>query len=151
MRIDAKIEAQVREVLNAIVKKDKKRLQNSFGAIRDNENATNSAIELALAICSYVILELHGGRRPSADEIDSVADNISHMENWAGVRKDYVVQVVTGLFYDLEASKHLPTDEAVTLPFVIAASLLASTTEAKDGNRWFDYLDDVEDKLESVP
>jgi hypothetical protein len=60
-----------------------------------------------------------------------------------------VSAVIRRIFSGDLISPSLPAGEAVTLPFIVAANLLASSSEATDGNRWFDYLDEVESRLET--
>ncbi|MEN3307256.1 MAG: hypothetical protein V7603_3458 [Micromonosporaceae bacterium] len=150
MRIDGRVEPLVREVLDAAVKKDLNRLAAAFSAIRDNESAAH-AVQLALAICRYVLLELHGGQPPPSARIESLADEIARDESWAQVRQADVTAFINNVLNGHQLDDGLPGEEAVTLPFIVAANLLASSSEAKDGNRWFDYLDEIEERLETTP
>ncbi|GAA5192456.1 hypothetical protein GCM10023322_52080 [Rugosimonospora acidiphila] len=149
MRIDARIEPLVREVLDASVKKDLNRLEAGLAAVGDGPDAA-LAIQLALAICVYVLLELHDGNRPTGAQIDSLAQEIARDEGWAQVRGGDVVALLTNLFSGPQLDKGMPVEEAITLPFIVAANLLASSSEPADGNRWFDYLDEIEEKLEAT-
>jgi hypothetical protein len=150
MKIDARVEPLVREVLDAAVKKDIGRLEVGLSAITGADDQ-GYAVQLALAICLYVLLDVHDGQAPTGGQVDALAEEIARDESWAHVSKTDVAAVISRVFSGALIAASLPPEEAVTLPFVIAANLLASSSEAVDGNRWFDYLDEVEQRLESAP
>jgi hypothetical protein len=147
MNIDDGIEALVREVLASVVKQDLDRLAAAFSAIGDGEPAAR-AIELALAIGNCVLRDTFK-RQPTPAELDTLADEITHGEEWARVSRSEVATMLNTIA--LGASRFdqgLPAEEAMTLPFIIAANLLASNADAEDGKWWFNYLDRVEAVLE---
>jgi hypothetical protein len=149
MKIDDRIERLVREVLAAAVKRDLGRLERALVAFPD-QGARAKGIMLALAICLHLVLDIRGGTRPTAEQINRLAVQVVEMESWAGLRAADVAALLTNLFSGAALDEGLPADEAVTLPFIIAASLLASSSEPVDGNRWFDLLDRVEDAIDAA-
>jgi hypothetical protein len=150
VNIDDRVEALVREALDAAVKNDRDRFGAALAAIGDGETAAK-AIELVLAICAYTVLDTFDGGRPTPEQIDSLAGDIATEESWAKLSKSHVAALLTNVMSgERQLDKGLPPNEALTLPFIVAANLLASNAEPEDGRWWFDYLDTVEERLEAA-
>src|SRR5262249_40091169 len=122
MVIDDRIEALVREVLDAAVKRDLDRFSAALSAIPDGEDAAAS-VQLTLAICLYVLLETFDGV-PAQEQIDEAGEYISDAEDWAQLNKSDVARLLRNITSEgHQFDEGLPVEEAMTLPFIIAANL----------------------------
>lgn len=145
MTIDDHVEKMVREALAAAVKRDLDRLGRAIAAFDGNLAA---GLQLTLAVCLYVMVDIHGGARPTTEQIRAVAEDTCEFQEWARLDVDEVSIFLENLFDGRPLHQILPADEAVVMPFVVTATLLASFSEPVDGRRWFDYLDTIENTLE---
>lgn len=147
MVIDDRVEPLVRAVLDAAVKRDADRFRAALAAFPDDE-ATRKGVELALSIIGFVLLDVHEGK-PSPDEVQSVAADISRQETWIGPTTDEVATFITALLNGRSLGDVLPSDSVIVLAYAVAANLLASSSKPDDGEWWFNYLDKVEAAIES--
>jgi hypothetical protein len=145
MLIDEQIEPLVRDVLNAVVKRDVERIQRAIAAFPDDE-AMTAGYRLATAIALYV-LEGQYGRFPTADEIRAVADKLVELEGWTDITSDEVVRFLTAVYGRTRVDEVLPLERVLLVSYVLAADLL-SACRRKD-EKWWDHLDRVEAALES--
>jgi hypothetical protein len=147
MVIDDRVEPLVRAVLDAAVMRDTARFQAALAAFPDDE-ATRKGVELALAVIGFVLLDVHGGK-PSPDDVQAVAADISRQETWIGPTVDEVTTFITALLNGRSLGETLPSESVIVLAYVVAANLLASSSNPDDGEWWFNYLDKVEAAIES--
>ncbi|MGH3712146.1 MAG: hypothetical protein ACRDT4_01570 [Micromonosporaceae bacterium] len=149
MKIDMNVEPRVREALAAIVKRDSGRLESAMRAF-DETRSIAQGVELATAIVLVVLSDMfdHG---PTRDELRGLAGAIAELEQWARPEPAEVEQYLVGVVDGSPLHDTLATDQIIVLSFLVPASLLAGRTKAEDGNRWFDYLDRVEARIEAAP
>lgn len=147
MKIYEQVEPLVREALTAVVKNDAERLERAFLAFPNDDAMTNGA-RLATAVSLYVLSDVYG-RRPTEEELRSVAEKLVQMEDWTDVTSDEVVAFLTAAYDRRRADEVLPVDRIVPLAYVVAGNLLSSC--CKDGEFWFNYLDRVESAIEATP
>lgn len=145
MRIDDRVEPLVREVLAAAVKADEDRFARALQAFPDDAAVTNG-VQLAMSAALYVLQDQYG-RRPTDDELHTVAARMAETENWTEVCADDVVAAITAALNGRRGDEVLPMVKIVTLPFIIAAYLLAAG--CAEGEHWFNYLDRAEAAIES--
>ncbi|BCJ61229.1 hypothetical protein [Micromonospora endophytica] len=148
MKIDDKVEKQVRAVLDALVHRDPDRLDRAMSNIAAGRQL-QAALELSVAICGFVLFETHDGA-PEPVDIDEIAGDLESQERWLEVEKAEVVAFLTALVDRRPLSEVLPRDSAVVLPFVVAANLLATSSAPEEGEWWFNYLDKVEAAIEAA-
>jgi hypothetical protein len=147
MRIDDDIESLVREALDAAVKRDANRFDAAMKAFT-TDPIRRAALELAVAITAFVLLDLYGGA-PTDDQIRPLADKIAELETWSSLTSDEVRRFLTAVLSGQKLDSVVPAT-AVILTFVVPASLLASKP-LDDGDWWFNYLDRVEAAIEAAP
>ncbi|MET8084309.1 hypothetical protein [Micromonospora sp. NPDC005237] len=148
MRIDDEVEVLVRAVLDAAVHRDADRFDSALDALGSSPERLTKAVELTLAVNAAVLFEVHDGP-PSHQQVNALARDISHQEQWAEVS----VQDVHALLIAVTAGKPVPvlTNAAgATAVFVVAANLLATASQPDQGEWWFNYLDKVEAAIEAA-
>src|SRR3712207_1195485 len=96
MRIDDQVEPLVREVLAASVKRDLYRLDIALSAFPE-EQIRAAGLRLVLAICAQLLLDIHGGVRPTDEQIDALAIQTTQAEGWAKVEKTDVAALLRNI------------------------------------------------------
>jgi hypothetical protein len=145
MKIDDRIEPLVREGLQAAVKQDDDRFDRAIKAFPD-ASSRHAAVELLILICQYVTFDLHGGQRPTDEQIRILAEQVAQAEAWVGLTADEVatfLRLIMG-----EPASEIEPHTGVVMVFVVTASLLAGKPRP-EGKYWFNYLDLVEAALEA--
>jgi hypothetical protein len=143
--IDEQVEPLVRSVLGAAVRRDFDKMNAALGAF-PTDDAARKGVELALAICAFIMIEIHEGK-PEDDQIREIAEEVADMETWAGPTADEIHTLLAKLLNSEPLAGAVPTESIIILAFVVAASLLASL-HLKD-ELWWNYLDRVEMAIES--
>jgi hypothetical protein len=147
--IDGQVEPLVRSALDAVVKRDDNRLDAALQAFPDTE-AMSAGIELAIAICSFVLFDTYDGR-PSTEDIREAAAAVAEMEKWTTITPTEVSAFLTTMLDGKPMETALDPETAVMLTFIVTASLLSSGQKLRDGEWWFNYLDRVEAAIEAAP
>jgi hypothetical protein len=145
MRIEAHVEPLVRATLDAAVKRDFGKLRTALAAFGDDRTA-QQAIELVLAVCSFVLIDIHRGT-PNSGQVSGLAEDIADMERWAEPTADEIYTFMTKLLSSEPLAESMPAENIVILGFVVTGSLLSSFR--KDDEDWWDYLDRVEEAIET--
>jgi hypothetical protein len=145
MRIDERVEPLVREILTGVVKRDEDRFIRGLEALPD-DTAAAKALELAVAVTSFVMAEQYG-RVPNLNEIQRVAAAVADAESWSGLTEAQLAEALTAMVETRSAN--LEPQAVVAAPFVLAGYALS--VGAEDNEWWFNYLDRVEAKLERLP
>lgn len=143
MKIDNRIEPIVREILAAVVKRDGETFIRAMEQVPDERTAIEAG-QLAVAIATYVILDLHDGR-PTDEEVRQIAEVAAEAEAWAGLTPETFVEAITALLDQRQV--RLEPHVMAVVPFILAGYALAAGAE--DDEWWFKYLDRVEAALES--
>lgn len=149
MEIDDRVEPVVRAVLDAAVHHDSVRFEVALQGFADDAS-TRKGVELALAICAFVLFDLHDGK-PSADQVRELAEEISQQEAWMEPTADEVDAFLTALVNGAPMKDVLPAESVIVLSYLVAANLLASSSNTDEGEWWFNYLDKVEAAIEATP
>lgn len=144
MRIDDEVEGIVRDALDAAVKRNPTKLNNALRCF-PNDAAVQSGVELALAVASFVMIDVHAGR-PTGAQIRAVADKAAEMENWAVASPDEVFDLLNNVLSGTPFPASAPPEDVIILTFVVTANLLASFRT--EDERWFAYLDRAEAAIE---
>jgi hypothetical protein len=140
MRIDDKVEDIVRKALDAAVKRDPTKLDQALRSF-PNDAAVRSGVELALAVASFVMIDVHAGK-PTEAQIRAVADKAAEMEKWAAPSSDEVYDLLDKVLSGTPFPASVPPENVIILTFVVTANLLASFRT--EDERWFAYLDRAE-------
>jgi hypothetical protein len=148
MRIDDRIEPLVRQALEGAVKRDGDRLDAALTAFPD-ETSRLAGLQLVVAICGMTLVELYGDK-PSADDIQALADKVAEMEGWASITSGEVSTFLTALINATPLEQALSPERIVPLAFIVTASLLSGAPRA-EGEWWFNRLDQVEAAIEAAP
>ena len=135
MRIDDRVEALVRAVLDAAVHRDADRFDSALDAVGHSQETLTKAVELTLAINAAVLFEVHDDQ-PSREQVNELSRSISHQEKWAeasaGDVQAVLVALTTGDPQPVTSNSGGPA--AV---FVVAANLLATASQPAEGEWWF--------------
>ena len=140
VKIDMQVEPLVREVLAAAVKANDDRFTRALGAFPSNA-ALSQGVLIAGNAAAYVLQDEYGGE-PPADELRAIAEKIEESETWSGITADEASAVLTAVLGGRLGDESLSTQQAATLPFVVAAYLLSAGHE--ENEEWTDLLDRAE-------
>ncbi len=147
MKIDDKVEPMVRAVLDAAVNRDTDRFERALSAF--DRAQLQAAVELAVAICAFVLFEIHDGNPTEADA-QEIASDIGSQETWVGARPSEVSAFLDAVVRRQPMPNVLSQDGVIVLPFIVAANLLATSSQPEEGEWWFNYLDKVEAAIEAA-
>jgi len=148
MVIDKKIEASVRSLLNAAVKSDESAFEDAARSLSDGESQTK-ALELAVAICLYVIFDTYDGK-PTAGDVEEIAQAVVEMGSWATLTSQEVSKFLGSVLNGKALAEVFDPQSAFFLTFIITGSLLAASPKISKGEWWFNYLDRVEAAIETA-
>lgn len=102
---------------------------------------------MLIAICGFVVVDLHGGKRPTDEQVRALAAQVAQTESWVELSADEVadfLHLVLG-----EPAREIEVDTGAVMVFVVTASVLAGRP-VPEGQYWFNYLDQVEAALEAA-
>jgi hypothetical protein len=147
VKIDAQVEPLVRDAFGAAIARDSDRFSAALTAIASaGDEAANAAVNLALKIAAYALLDIHDGSRPDEEQILDLAKSFVEMEAWAAPEEPAAVTLLTALGAGMSVDAVLAPEQTSVLVFLLGGWLLAAFL---DGDKhWPDYLDDVLDELE---
>ncbi|MEH1013019.1 hypothetical protein V6U90_07900 [Micromonospora sp. CPCC 206060] len=148
MKIDNEVEPLVRATLDAAVNRDTPRFESAL-SVFISRDLTQRGVEIAVAVCAYVLFDIHEGK-PSESEIDELARDIARQEQWMDVDSGEAADLLRALVHHQPLKNVLPEESVVVLPYLVAANLLATTASSEDGEWWFNYLDKVEAAIEAA-
>jgi hypothetical protein len=142
--INRAVEPLVREAFNAVIVEDGKRFEEALGAIPDDQ--AKEALDLALAIDRTVMEDLHDGA-PSEERLKYLVDGFHKMEDW--YKTDWLpVEGFLRMLAGMPAEPISP-DTIGLLAFLVGGWLLAGFLNP--GVHWYEYLDDILDRLDVAP
>jgi hypothetical protein len=147
VKIDDRVESLVREGFGAAVARDSDRFVTALQAIAAaGDQTANTAVNLALKITAYALLDIHEGMSPDEEQIHDLAKDFCEMEEWAVPDEAAAVKMLTALGNLTSVEEVLSPEEISVLVFFLGAWLLASFLRGE--KHWTDYLDDILDDLE---
>jgi hypothetical protein len=147
MQVNMAVEPLVREALGAAVGRDIDRSIAAMKAMADRgDAAVQDSLNLAGAVTTYALFDLHEGERPDDDQLSELAKSFVEMESWARFDEQ------TSLAFLMAIADHAPAQtlapETVTrITFVMCAWLLAAF--GPDERDWYTYLDQILDVIET--
>ncbi len=148
MEIDDRVEPLVREAIAAVVGQDPDRFQRAIHAFPDDDTMTKG-VQLACGLTLFVLDDLYEGRRPTGEEVQSLAADVATGEEWTDITRDEVSTFFDAAYDRVRIDTVLPLERVVILSYVVAASLLSSYHE--DDEEWWEYLDRAEAAIEAMP
>lgn len=144
MRIDDRAEPLARAAIDAAVKRDFEKLEAALQNFT-SDDVTQRAVELALAVASFVLYDVHEGK-PTPAQTRVVAVKIAEMETWAEPTAEEVEDFLSRLLGGHPFAAVMPPESVIVLSFVVTANLLSSFR--KSDEKWWDYLDRAEAAIE---
>ncbi|MDG4805244.1 hypothetical protein O7634_00535 [Micromonospora sp. WMMD1120] len=96
----------------------------------------------------FILIDLHGAR-PTPQQVNALAEEISRMEAWAAVSVGEAASFMNAVVAGQPLTERFTPPNAVVLAFVVAGSLL-SAKPMPEGQWWFNYLDKVEAAIEAA-
>lgn len=147
MKVDDQVEPLVRAVLDAAVNRDGARFEAALQAFPDDDTA-RKGIELTLAVIGTVLADIYDGK-PSPDQLDELAADIAQQEAWLEPRVAEIKIFITTALDGKRLADVLPPESVVILAYLVAANLLASSSDPDKGEWWFNYLDKIEAVIEA--
>ncbi|WP_406078894.1 hypothetical protein [Micromonospora sp. NBC_00858] len=147
MKIDERVEQLVRDALHWAVKRQPVEFDEALKAFSD-ESTRQSAMELLVAISTFVSADICGGR-PSPGQVQELATEVAEAETWSSATSPEIETFLSTILAGRPLSGVLPASSAVVLAFVVAASLLSARPKS-EGEWWFNYLDKVEAAIEAA-
>jgi hypothetical protein len=149
MKIDSTIEPMVREAFAASVAGEPERFETGVEAIAERgDEFTSRALALALAVDHLALLLTHSGQRPDDQQLDYLAGGLAEdAQHWGAditpaSARSFLESLATG------SSTTLSPGELVEIAFGAGGWLLSAFLP--EGKRWTEFLDEIEDALETV-
>lgn len=148
MPIDPAVEAPTREVIGHVIRDEIDDVEAKLGKLADTD-LLNASLALSAEISGTVVLDICDGQRPSSDDLDEIARSLAEWDERNGLTaqeaQTYLKRVVFG---GERLDAVLSTEDALRVPYVVCALLVASSAKTEEGQQWPDYLDAVEAALE---
>lgn len=138
MKIDERIEAQVREALAAVVGKEGKRFDDALDAMGSDGP---TAWSYAAYVVGYVINDIEGVNDQTLDVIAGQA--IEAVSAFADLgSKDEVKALLKSASEGNSKMPGVPVEKVVNSTFVLASYLLQAY-KPDDHDHWWNYLDEI--------
>ncbi|GIJ45815.1 hypothetical protein Val02_27010 [Virgisporangium aliadipatigenens] len=144
MKIDGQVEPILRKLFAGAVRRDPEQITTQIQAL-GSDDAVRKAVELAIAVTGYVLLDVHGGK-PTDEQLRVIADDMARIEEWAGFSAEEIGTFLSRVVAGEPLAGALPQDTATMLTFIVPGVLL-SGFRTKPEN-WWDYLDRAEAAIE---
>ena len=149
MRIDPTVEPLVRQALYAAIKADVNMLDDALKAFPD-EQSRRAGLDLTVAIAVAALVDAHG-RKPTDEEVGSAANVVAEVSDWYGVTALEAYRFLGAAIEGRDLTTVLEPEKVIPYAFVIAAGILGTSRNLKEGEWWFDLLDRIEAQLEATP
>lgn len=146
MKVDSAAEAAMRTAIHAAVKRDFGKLDENLRGFGDDETV-RAVMELALTVIGFLMIDIHQGV-PDDRQVSAVASAIAEQEQWAEPTYDEVNAFLSRLMRGEPFGGVVPAENVFVLAFVVAGNLLSSCR--RDDEKWWDYLDRIEDAIEAA-
>jgi hypothetical protein len=147
MQINMAVEPLVREAFGAAVDQD---IDGSIDAIKKmidrGDAGVQDSVNLATAVATFALIDIHGGRRPSDEELRDLAGSFVEMESWARFDAETALTFLTALA-DQKSAEGLTPETVGRIVFVMGAWLLAAF--GPDERSWSMYLDQILSTIEA--
>ena len=149
MQINMAVEPLVREAFGAAVGQDIDRNIVAMKNMVDRGDAgVQDSLNLAGAVATFALFDIHDGERPDDEQLHDLAKSFVEMESWAAFDEQAALTFLTALA-DRTSVDGLPSETVTRLAFVMGAWLLAAF--GPEDRKWYDYLDQILNALESAP
>ncbi|TDB83702.1 hypothetical protein E1091_18055 [Micromonospora fluostatini] len=148
MKIDDRTEALVRTVLDAVVHRNPAGFEKSVSDL-EGKVGLRAGIELAAAICAFVLFDVYEGL-PSEEQIVDLAVDMERQEQWMAPDRGEIGSYVRALVHRQPLEGALTEEGVVVIPWLVAANLLTTASQPEQGEWWFNYLDKVEAAIEAA-
>ncbi|MFI6822566.1 hypothetical protein ACIBJE_16670 [Micromonospora sp. NPDC050187] len=146
MKVDSNAEAVMRTAIHAAVKRDFTELDKRLSGF-EGDAAVQATLELTLTVIGFLMIDIHGAR-PTEAQVSAVARQVADAESWASPTSEEVEAFLGRLMQGEPLAPAVPVENILVLSFVVAANLLSSCR--RDDEKWWDYLDRVEDAIEAT-
>ncbi len=148
MKIDSRIEPLVRHAFAGAIHRNPDEFEEAVRSIGSaGDDTASKAANLALRICMYAFLDIHGGSSPDDDQVQELARSFCEMEEWASPDLESATRFLSALAKGVSLESVLLPEQIVLLEYLLGGWLLAAFVEKP----WTDYLDDILDDLEGQP
>jgi hypothetical protein len=148
MQVNMAVEPLVREAFGAAVGQDIDRSIAATKKMVDQGDAgVQDSINLAGAVATYALFDLHGGQRPDDEQLRDLAKSFVEMESWAGFDEKTALTFLTALA-DRTPAAGLTPETVGRIVFVMGAWLLAAF--GSEDRKWYDYLDQILSAIETA-
>ncbi|MGH3662554.1 MAG: hypothetical protein ACRDT8_00685 [Micromonosporaceae bacterium] len=150
MEIDTKIEALVRETLQAAANQDIDGFDTALKAFPDDD-ARRKGLHVAVAVSSAALYDMHGGR-PSGDQVRETAQALAQAGAWAAVTGEEAMAYLVALVNGSPLEEALDPQLAVLLIFVMTSALLNSprARQRAEGGSWSGYFEQLQGRLRAT-
>ena len=150
MKIDSSVDAAMREALTAAAAWERERFDTAVDSIVDHDgDFADRSVSLALTVSSIAFYILHAQQWPAPERVEELAQAYGEEQTWSGIESDTVRDYLNGLM--TEDGGQLNEIAPQIFPravFAITAWLLTGF-ELPDGASWNDFLDEIEDEIET--
>jgi hypothetical protein len=149
MIVDDRVEPLVRRILGTVVKRNDDGFEAALRVLSD-EDTRRKALELAVAICAFALLDAYG-ELPTSDDVELLAQQVAEMEEWSSLQPGEISAFLMAILEHRPLTDVLDPETAFFAAFIVTGSLLAASPRIGEGEWWFNYLDRVEAIIEATP
>lgn len=150
MEIDPAVEAPARKLFGFAIRAELDQFERTLTEV--DPTLLGEAVQLATVIAGAVVLEVTGGTQPSDADLRKLAETAAKAEKRYEIAESDVHTYLSRCVFGGENLDELfPPGGALVLPFIITGNLLGSYTHLDQGQDWWEYLDALENAVESAP
>lgn len=150
MQIDPSVEEPTRKLFGHAIRAELDGFERQLGEF--DERRAGEALRLATLIAGAVALEVNEGRQPSDADLRLLAQTVAKAQIGYTLTEDQVHTYLSRCVFGGENLDELfGKGEAVALPFLVTGTMLGSYTHRDQGQKWWQYLDQIEGALEATP
>ena len=149
MPIDPAIEAPTRDILGAMLRDDVDTVEERVTAL-DKVGRFNDSLALVTRIAGAAALDMTNGERPADQWFTDVSRQLAELDDGANsLTASEADSFLRRIVFDGERlDAVLPVEDAIRVPYVVTATLLASS--GPEGRQWWEWLDFLESALETA-
>lgn len=149
MRIDPAVEGPTRDLLGHALRVEADDFQRVLSQVVD-AGKLDDVLTLIARVAGLVVVDLCDGGAPTADDLQEIADTTAEIDEDYGLTSEDAHGFLSRVVFGGERLDSVFTpDNAARLPFVVASNLVGSTADVDNGQQWWDYLEDIEKRLEA--
>lgn len=152
MKIDPAVEEPTRKILDRVLHDDLDVVESTVAGLVE-AGRVDESLALACRIAGTVVVDINGGAEVTHERLDELARELVEIDAGRnGLGTDEVSTFLKRVVFGGERLDIvLSVDDAVRVPYAVAATLVGSGANVEDDQQWPDYLDEIEAAIEAAP